>query len=101
MSTATSTSGRAGAGVFEPRQLVRSLPDALRKLDPRVLVRSPVMFVVEVGAVLTTVLAVADPGVFAWSIVGWLWLTVVFGAGFIWSVWRDRRDLYPRTRPKN
>ena len=50
----------------------------LRKLDPRVMVRNPVMFVVEVGAVLSTVLAVADPSVFAWSVVVWLWLTVVF-----------------------
>ena len=40
-------------------------PDAARKLDPRVMVRNPVMFVVEVGAVLSTVLAVSDPSVFA------------------------------------
>ena len=38
--------------------LLTSLPDAVRKLDPRVMVRNPVMFVVEVGAVLSTVLAV-------------------------------------------
>ncbi len=37
------------------RCCVRSLPDALRKLDPRTLCRNPVMFVVEVGAVFTTV----------------------------------------------
>ena len=42
------------------------------------MVRNPVMFVVEVGAVLSTVLAVSDPSVFAWSVVVWLWLTVVF-----------------------
>ncbi|NLU75264.1 potassium-transporting ATPase subunit KdpB [Streptomyces sp. HNM0575] len=66
------------AGLFEPRQLLESLPAALRKLDPRLMVRSPVMFVVEVGSVLTTVLAVVDPGWFAWSITVWLWLTVVF-----------------------
>ena len=39
----------------------RSLPDALRKLDPRTLWRNPVMFIVEIGAVFTTVLAIADP----------------------------------------
>ena len=41
--------------------LLTSLPDAVRKLDPRVMVHNPVMFVVEVGAVLSTVLAVIDP----------------------------------------
>ncbi len=30
-----------GAGLFDPGQLVRSLPDAFRKLDPRVMVKSP------------------------------------------------------------
>ena len=58
--------------------LASSLPDALRKLDPRTLVRHPVMFVVETGAVLSTVLAVTVPSTFAWSVVAWLWLTVVF-----------------------
>ncbi|WP_024285544.1 potassium-transporting ATPase subunit KdpB [Cellulomonas sp. KRMCY2] len=69
---------RARAGAFEPRQLVRSLPDAVRKLDPRHVVRYPVMFVVWVGSVVTTVLAVIDPSVFAWAITAWLWATVVF-----------------------
>ena len=70
--------GRVAAGVFDPAQLVKSLPAALRKLDPRSLVRSPVMFVVEVGSVLTTGFAIADPTLFAWAISVWLWLTVVF-----------------------
>ena len=42
------------------------------------MVRNPVMFVVEVGAVFSTVSAIADPGTFAWTVVVWLWLTVVF-----------------------
>ena len=58
--------------------LLTSLPDALRKLDPRVMVRNPVMFVVEVGAVFSTVFAVTDSSAFAWAVVAWLWLTVVF-----------------------
>ncbi|KUO17511.1 potassium-transporting ATPase subunit KdpB [Streptomyces dysideae] len=71
--------GRVGAGLFEPEQLVRSLPDAFRKLDPQVMVKSPVMFVVLVGSVVTTVLAVRTPGDwFGWVIAAWLWLTVVF-----------------------
>jgi K+-transporting ATPase ATPase B chain len=56
-----------------------ALPDALRKLDPRTLWRNPVMLIVEVGATFTTVLAVVEPGVFAWAISAWLWLTVLFG----------------------
>ncbi|MGW6542353.1 potassium-transporting ATPase subunit KdpB [Streptomyces massasporeus] len=74
-----SPEGRVGAGLFDPRQLLKSLPDAFRKLDPRVLVRSPVMFVVWVGSVLTTVFSFKDPGDwFGWAISAWLWLTVVF-----------------------
>ncbi|MGW1726740.1 potassium-transporting ATPase subunit KdpB [Streptomyces sp. NPDC002306] len=69
---------RAPSGLFEPAQLVQSLPDALRKLHPRVLVKNPVLFVVSVGAVLTTVSAVFHPAVFTWVISAWLWLTVIF-----------------------
>ncbi|TMR40565.1 potassium-transporting ATPase subunit KdpB [Actinomadura geliboluensis] len=69
---------RRPGGLLDPAQLARSLPDAFRKLDPRTLWRNPVMFIVEVGAVWTTVLAVLDPSVFGWLIVAWLWLTVLF-----------------------
>ncbi|MEV4566034.1 potassium-transporting ATPase subunit KdpB [Nonomuraea sp. NPDC049419] len=65
-------------GLLDPRQLAAALPDALRKLNPATLWRNPVMFVVEAGAALTTILAVADPSFFAWAIVAWLWLTVLF-----------------------
>ncbi|WSG63243.1 potassium-transporting ATPase subunit KdpB [Nocardia sp. NBC_01730] len=58
--------------------LVTSLPDAVRKLDPRTLWRNPVMLIVELGAVWSTILALADPSFFAWAIVVWLWLTVIF-----------------------
>ncbi|MFI9122403.1 potassium-transporting ATPase subunit KdpB [Streptomyces bikiniensis] len=71
--------GKTGGGPFDPEQLVASLPDALRKLDPRVMIKSPVMFVVLVGSVVTTVLAVMDPtDWFGWAITAWLWLTTVF-----------------------
>ncbi|CAM5579223.1 hypothetical protein STENM327S_08519 [Streptomyces tendae] len=33
--------GGVGAGLFDPKQLVKSVPDAFRKLDPRVMVKSP------------------------------------------------------------
>ncbi|GAA3619391.1 potassium-transporting ATPase subunit KdpB [Kineosporia mesophila] len=65
-------------GLLDPKQLWASLPDALRKLDPRTLWRNPVMFIVEIGSVFTTVLAITDPSVFSWVITVWLWLTVLF-----------------------
>ncbi|KQS66391.1 potassium transporter KtrB [Modestobacter sp. Leaf380] len=55
-----------------------ALAGAVRKLDPRGLVRQPVVFTVWVGSVFSTVLAVADPSVFGWAIAVWLWLTVLF-----------------------
>jgi len=58
--------------------LWKSTPDAFKKLDPRIQLRNPVMFVVEVGAALTTYTAIAKPSIFNAAIVVWLWLTVVF-----------------------
>ncbi len=55
-----------------------ALPQAFAKLDPRHTFRSPVIFVVWVGSVLTTVLAVQDPSVFTISVTLWLWATVLF-----------------------
>jgi len=69
---------RVGGGLLDPAQLWRSLPAAVVKLDPRTLWHNPVMLIVEVGALFTTVLAITDPSVLAWSITVWLWLTVVF-----------------------
>ncbi|MFN8199025.1 MAG: potassium-transporting ATPase subunit KdpB [Nakamurella multipartita] len=69
---------RVGGGLLDPRQLLAGLPDALRKLNPATLWRNPVMFIVEIGSVCTTILAIASPSVFAWSITIWLWLTVLF-----------------------
>ncbi|WP_344776129.1 potassium-transporting ATPase subunit KdpB [Gryllotalpicola kribbensis] len=84
----TTAPARAQAGAFNPRQLWTSLPEALRKMYPRALWHNPVMFIVEVGAALTTVLAVflqffahpaaAAENAFTWWIAVWLWLTVLF-----------------------
>ncbi|WP_209559881.1 potassium-transporting ATPase subunit KdpB [Frigoribacterium sp. PvP032] len=83
--------GGDGGSAFSAAQLAAALPGALRKLDPRLMWRNPVMFIVEVGAAYTTVLAVAGPftgpqtsggsavpGSFTWAIALWLWATVVF-----------------------
>ena len=69
---------RVGGGLLDPKMLWKSLPSALAKLDPRVQLRNPVMFVVEVGAALTTYSAIRTETAFAWTIAVWLWLTVVF-----------------------
>src|SRR5467141_1164416 len=64
--------------------LRRALLDSFRKLDPRTMIKNPVMFVVEVGALLTTIQLVRDHlhhvGSFGWGlqITVWLWFTVVF-----------------------
>ena len=55
---------------------------SFRKLDPRLMARNPVMFVVEVGAAVTSVIWVVgsdDPGWFTLTVAIWLWLTVLFG----------------------
>ncbi|MFL6174270.1 MAG: potassium-transporting ATPase subunit KdpB [Marmoricola sp.] len=73
-----SSPSRVAAGLLDPKMLLTSLPDALRKLDPRVMVRNPVMFVVEIGAVFSTFSALSDASTFSWTVVVWLWLTVLF-----------------------
>jgi K+-transporting ATPase ATPase B chain len=75
---ASATPRRISGGLLDTQQLIKSLPDALRKLNPVTLWRNPVMFIVEIGAVFTTILAITKPSFFAWAIVVWLWLTVVF-----------------------
>ena len=76
----------AGAqSLFDAAIVRRALRDSLSKLDPRLMVRNPVMFVVEIGSVLTTVLFVRDfssstsaENVFAGLLAFWLWVTVLF-----------------------
>jgi potassium-transporting ATPase ATP-binding subunit len=79
--TAGTEPRKIGGGLLDPKILLKSLPAAFQKLDPRVQIRNPVMFVVEVGATITTYTAITGPAsdrVFNWTIVVWLWLTVVF-----------------------
>src|SRR2546430_17307726 len=68
---------RVGGGLLDPKILLKSTPDAFKKLDPRVQIKNPVMFVVEVGAVLTLYTAIRSPSAFNWTIVVWLLLNVV------------------------
>jgi K+-transporting ATPase ATPase B chain len=81
---ATTTPTTVAHGVAESRSLFdreilrHALFDAFKKLDPRVQLKNPVMFVVLVGTVVTFVEAIAHPSIFSWSITVWLFLTVIF-----------------------
>ena len=78
------TGGRSAASLLDPGILLPALWQAVQKLDPRVMWRNPVMFVVEIVSMLTTVLLLRDiiagrPGIgFAIQINLWLWFTVLF-----------------------
>jgi K+-transporting ATPase ATPase B chain len=80
---------RQAISLFRPDIVKRALIDSFRKLDPRVQIRNPVMFVVEIGALITTItwfiqvfggqaLGGHDPAWYTVTIAIWLWLTVVF-----------------------
>ncbi len=75
------------SSLLDPSILRTAALAALAKLDPRLVARNPVMFVVEVGSLLTTILWVRDrifqpagasPGWFTLTVSLWLWFTVVF-----------------------
>ncbi len=70
--------------IWDTKIIKRALLDALLKLNPRIMIKNPVMFVVEVGSVMTTALLIRDvavrgPGLsFSFQITVWLWFTVLF-----------------------
>ena len=82
VTTPTAEAPRGGVaksrGLFDPEILRQALRGSFQKMDPRVQVRNPVMFVVLVGSVITFVEAIAHPSTFTWSITVWLVLTVLF-----------------------
>ncbi|MGA8363137.1 MAG: potassium-transporting ATPase subunit KdpB [Solirubrobacteraceae bacterium] len=90
MSTVPATHEREAISLFQRDIVRRALIDSLKKLDPRVQVRNPVMFVVEIGSVITTVTWLIqafggkplggghEPAWYTLTIAIWLWLTVVF-----------------------
>ena len=81
------TSARASRSLLDPGIMKRAAVDSVRKLDPRLMVRNPVMFVVWVGSIVTTIFFVRDlaegdttsqENVFAGLVAAWLWFTVLF-----------------------
>ncbi|HET9051559.1 MAG TPA: potassium-transporting ATPase subunit KdpB, partial [Candidatus Dormibacteraeota bacterium] len=101
---------RRSSSLYDPAILVPALGESVRKLDPRWVARNPVMFVVEIGAAITTYFFVAsfaggggsgtDHG-FVGQIALWLWFTVLF-ANFAEAVAEGRgkaqADALRRTR---
>jgi potassium-transporting ATPase ATP-binding subunit len=89
VSAAEARAPKAGASLLQGAMLRRALIDSVRKLDPRIQVRNPVMFVVEIGSVITSAtwliqvfggkaLGGNDPAWYTFTIAIWLWLTVLF-----------------------
>jgi K+-transporting ATPase ATPase B chain len=88
--TTTSSERNQSRSLFDREILRPALWESVTKLDPRVQVRNPVMFVVEIGATITTVAWVIQalggeslggghqPAWFTFTVTIWLWLTVVF-----------------------
>ena len=78
--------GRTIRSLFDPAIILPAIGDSFRKLDPRLMIRNPVMFVVEVVSVLTTILYLHDlvTGAearslrFTFQILLWLWITLLF-----------------------
>ena len=80
----TQTRQRTASSILDPAILVPAIWQSAVKLDPRLMIRNPVMFVVEIVAALTTIIFVRDLVTggahlgFTAQIIFWLWLTVLF-----------------------
>ncbi len=76
---------KEASSIFDRAIVGSAMVDSLRKLDPRTMYRNPVMFIVEIGSILTTLIFIRDVGsstnqenVFAGLVSLWLWFTVLF-----------------------
>ncbi len=69
---------RAKSSIFDPALIYPAIGESFKKLDPRVQWRSPVMFVVLVGAVATSAITFAHFSSFNLQISLWLWFTLLF-----------------------
>jgi K+-transporting ATPase ATPase B chain len=83
--TAPRIGSKATASLFDPTIMRQAVRDSFGKLTPRLAVRNPVMFVVWVGSIVTTILFFRDVGdatakenVFGGLVAAWLWFTVLF-----------------------
>src|SRR5215510_6945998 len=93
------------SAMLDPKIVVPAIGAAFAKLDPRAMIKNPVMFVVEIVAALTTVILLRDlvtggTGLsFTFQIIVWLWFTVVF-ANFAEAVAEGRGKAQAETLRK-
>ena len=84
METSTLRKSMPVSALFDPKIVLPAIGSAFVKLDPRTLIKNPVMFVLEVVTALTTVILIRDlfTGgghiLFEFQIILWLWFTVLF-----------------------
>jgi K+-transporting ATPase ATPase B chain len=84
METSTTRKGTPASALFDPRIVVPAIGSSFRKLDPRTLITNPVMFVLEIVTLLTTVILIRDLFTgganigFEVQIILWLWATILF-----------------------
>jgi K+-transporting ATPase ATPase B chain len=69
--------------LFDKQIILNAVKDSFKKLNPAYLIKNPVMFIVGIGAVLTTIISITDlvektPASFDIQIAVWLWFTVLF-----------------------
>src|SRR5689334_19687750 len=99
---------REGARIWDRALLRRAAAEAFPKLDPRLMVKNPVMFVVEVGSVITTLVLLqglfglipVNLG-FVFQVTVWLWFTVLFAnfaEAFAEARGKAQADTLRRTR---
>lgn len=100
----------SGSALLDPKIVVPAIGASFRKLDPRLMIKNPVMFVVEVVAALTTVIFIknvmtsGEDLAFTFQIILWLWFTVLF-ANFAEAVAEGRgkaqADTLKKTRTES
>ena len=107
MESSTLRKKTPASALFDPKIVLPAIGSAFAKLDPRTLIKNPVMFVLEIVTILTTVILIRDlfiggPNIgFEFQIILWLWFTVLF-ANFAEAVAEGRgkaqADALRRTR---
>ena len=84
METSNIRKGTPASALFDPKIVIPAIGASFAKLDPRTLIKNPVMFVLEVVTVLTTIILVRDLFTggsnigFEFQIILWLWITILF-----------------------
>ncbi len=95
----------AGSALLDPKIVLPAIASSFTKLDPRVMVKNPVMFVVEIVAALTTIIFIknvmtgGEDLAFTFQIILWLWFTVLF-ANFAEAVAEGRGKAQAETLKK-